>query len=210
MNTIQRAAAIRHIVYRDLLGLLPLASVRQTVQFIANLALVRNHDYAPNKAKPERDRIETATKLCLLRLKVSPDINCISDGANGRGIPKSEIERTIVEKHGDGLADIAGFYFDRRWRLNLPEGCALHGYRNREGFYTGILCQPLSQINRYFLLSAAAFGGAKALRLEPSDRIYFEQWNRPAEPKHNLTAPANQADLTGFRFNGRRFVEVNS
>lgn len=205
----QREAAIRHAVYRDLLDLLPLASYRQTIVFAANLGLVRNYDYSPTAPAGERQKAIDAVLRRLLRLKVSPDLNCISDGANGRGIPKSEIEKIIVSKYGDRLANIAGFYFDRRWKINLPERCALFGYRNRTGFYTGILCQPIDQANRYFLFSSASFDGPKAIRLEPAERMYFEQWTRPAELRLNITPPQMPADLEGMKWTGRRFVEVN-
>jgi hypothetical protein len=107
------------------------------------------------------------------------------------------IEKELAAKYGSRLSEIAGFYFMQdRWRLNLPRRCLLFGYAGRHGFYNGILCQPIDHINAYFLMSSAKHGGAKAIRLEERDRLFFESYKEPivtdgpsftAELRHNST-----------------------
>lgn len=207
---IDTTAALRHAVYADLLSMLPIASYRQVQRFAANLALCRNtfdlweHDFR------KRQRAIDRVLLRLLLLRVTPDLAEVKLPT----LDRRDIELAIEKRFGDRLSAIAGFYRDPnngRWRVNLPEGCALYGYRSREGFFTGILCQPIDRDDFYFLLSSSKFDGPKAMRLTDSDRAFFERFKEPVE-----LPPAAQAirdsipplDMTGFRFNGRRFVEV--
>lgn len=203
-------AALRHAVYSDLLSMLPIASYRQVQRFAANLALCRNQfsSFERDYSKKHRAIFRVMGRLLLLR--VTPDLAEVNTPTPDRRM----IELAIEKRFGDRLSAIAGFYTDAnngRWRVNLPEGCALYGYRSREGFYTGVLCQPLHQIDFYFLLSSSKFDGPKAMRLTDADRAFFERFKEPVE-----LPPAAQAirdslpplDMTGYRFNGRRFVEV--
>lgn len=207
-----RLAAIREAVYSDLLLLLPAASYGQTERFIANLALSRRAYDQPTEASRESELFRTFQRF--LFLKVSPEIGEI--GRTGAVRSTAEIERLLSRKYGDRLLAVPGFFCSPNRtdgsapKLNLPEGCALYGYRSRLGFLNGILCQPLDQIDCYFLLSAVRFGGLKALRLEPDDQLYFEQWKRPVQLRHNLTSPETQASLTGWKWTGRRFVEPDT
>jgi len=207
-NADATAAALRHAVYSDLLSLLPPASVRQTEIFIANLALQRPA-FGESTIR-DRELKLSAIMFQFASLKVSPDISETAIGTFAGGRSKTEIEAFLDRKYGDRLSAIAGFYRPEeanRWKINLPEQCLLYGYRSRHGFYNGILCQPISQIDFYFLLSSANFGGQRAIRLEPRDQTRFEQWKEPAELRHNHDAPASQATLTGWKWNGRRFIE---
>jgi hypothetical protein len=204
------AAALRHSVYNDLLCLLPPASVRQTDIFIANLALQRPAYAAATVHDRELKLREIRHRY--LQLKVSPDISETTAGRYAGGRSIAEIEHFLTNKYGDRLAVIAGFYRPEeanRWRVKLPEACALYGYRSRHGFYNGILCQPIDRSDSYFLLSAAALGGCKAVRLEARDQSRFEQWKEPAELRH-FTAPMPSASLDGWKWTGRRFIEPRS
>lgn len=203
-------AALRHAVFSELLLLLPPASVRQTDMFIANLALQRPAFAA--KTGHDRDLRLREIRMKFVNLKVSPDISETAIGRTAGSRSVAEIETFLTRKFGDRLASVAGFYRPEnsdRWKVNLPERCLLHGYRSRFGFYNGILCQPIDQVDLYFLLSSARFGGSKAIRLEPRDQTYFEQGKQPAELRHNVVSPALQADLAGWKWNGRRFIERN-
>jgi hypothetical protein len=172
---IDTTAALRHVVFADLISLLPVASVAQAERFAANLALCREVFNSTEYASREREIGIHKLMLKLLNLRVSPDVAT----TNYRGASKNEIERILSERYGDRLDQIAGFYFKKRWRVNLPENCALHGYKNRLGFYTGILCQPLDRLDMFFLLTSAKFGGERAIRLEEAQRDFFEQFNEP-------------------------------
>ena len=83
-------------------------------------------------------------------------------------------------KYGERLASISGFYRNAygRLMLNLPRGCALYGYRSRLGFYNGILCQPLEEMDTFFLLSSARMGGPKAIRMCEADEAFFKLGGR--------------------------------
>lgn len=169
------SAALRHVVYRDLMMLLPIASVEQTEQFAANLALCRNklNSYEPSRVKEKTVR-NVLKRLRLLR--VSPDI---ATATNYPKLSKGEIEIFMADKFGDRLKIIAGFYFKNRWRVNLPESCAFIEYRSSLGFNRGVMCQPTYSIDSYFLLSSSKFDGPKALRMEQSDRDFFESFKDP-------------------------------
>lgn len=222
--------ALRHVVYRELLCHLPPASIGQTVQIIVNLRLYHNEFLKlpveePIECGPGRsyvdllsnydrlwgdvDRRDAAFDRVLgnfLYLKVTPDI---ATATNYRKLTKAEIEQMLDRKFGDRLAAVAGFYKTSRWRVNLPENCALHGYKSRLGFYTGIVCLPLDSIDMYFVLSSAKFGGAKAVRMEESDREYFEQFKEPIPgPPSPFKEPL---DLSNYEIRGSgrniRFVE---
>lgn len=195
---LDQTAALRHVVYRDLLDLLPVASYDQAITMITNLKLCSG----------EPARYQRQLNACLMRfltLRVTP-----GDGETAyRGATLKEIEQYFNRKYGERLTAIAGFH--RRnadthvrslvgpalaghdvdagtlpaadksvrvppWRLNLPFNCALYGYRSPIGFYNGILCHPLDRLNTFFLLSSAKFGGAKAVRLQPRDEQYFTQY----------------------------------
>jgi len=182
-----RPAIVRHAVYGSLWPMLPMASLSQKIKFAANLALCRNRAIAA-----VMDRI--------IDLRVTPD------QAAG-GLEKAEIEQTLAIIYGDQLFGVPGFYKsdEGRWRLNLPERCALYAYRSRIGFYNGIVCQPIDRIDFFFLLSSREQGGHSAVKLEPRDREFLERFKEPATPP--IPPPAAQADLTGWKWTGRRFIE---
>lgn len=172
-----QSAALRHVVYRDLLCILPPASVEQTAAFVSNLSLSRFSD----RSSAKRPLSDLMFRLKMLR--VSPEIAT----ATFYYKPElAEIEENLERKFSDRLAGVAGFYQhseSERWKLNLPQGCALHAYKSRNGFLAGFLCQPLNKLDSYFLLSSAKFGGPKAVRLEENDRQFFEQYKEPLTEK---------------------------
>jgi hypothetical protein len=103
----QRSAAVRHLVYADLLSLLRPASMAQAEIMAANLALLRTG----------KNRIDVLTRF--VWLKVSPDLDRGDSDKRRR-----EIEKELAAKYGSRLSEIAGFYFMQdRWRLNLPRRC---------------------------------------------------------------------------------------
>lgn len=166
------SAALRHLVYADLLSALPPASYSQAETMIVNLGI---HRTVGKRRAMSR----------LLWLKTTPDLF-----GQDQDIGRRKIETELAGKYGSRLASIAGFYFmQNRWRLNLPTRCLLFGYAGRHGFYNGILCQPIDTIDTYFLLSSARFDGPKAIRLEEKDRLYFGSYKEP------VTAPAATAEL---------------
>lgn len=213
---IDTSAALRHAVYRDLLSMLPIASVRQAQVFAANLALCRN---TFNLWQPDfsiRRRAIDRVMMRLLLLRVSPDLAEVN---SFRGLEQHEIEMNLADKYGERLKSIAGFYrkpatdpnCTDRWRANLPEGCALYGYRSREGFYTGILCQPLDRIDYFFLLSSRGQGGYSPMRMTDGDRGFFERFKEPVELPPDAEAFRRSfppLDMTGYEWTGRRFREV--
>ena len=149
-----KLAALRHCVYDDVLSFLPVASVSQTRSFMANLCLP----------------VETLNPRFLM-LRVSPEI-----GETGyRGMRPDLLMLYLLDKYGEQLEQIPGFYrmATGRLKLNLPRGCALHGYRSRLGYYNGILCQPLDSMDSLFLLSSAKYGGPKAIRMSDADEAFF-------------------------------------
>jgi len=151
-----RQRALRHIVYADLLSLLPAASYDQAATMCANLRLGR-------------------PPIRLWNLRVTPDVAETSF----RGLSLAAIEVRMNRTFGERLSTIAGFY--RRndaapFRLNLPFKCALYGYSSTVGNYAGILCQPLNRFDMFFLLSSAKFGGPKAIPLSAKDQMYFTQY----------------------------------
>ena len=172
------SAAVRHVVYLRLLNRLPIATVDQVNRFICNLALSRPfQDIEPDKYSRRMWDLEQR----FVNLRVAPELN----QAPCQPWKLIDIERMLVDQYGDKLAHVAGFYRGEfRWKLNLPAGCAFHGYTNRNGFYTGILCQPLASIDSYFLLSASKLGGSKAIRMEPRDAMFFDRYKEPAQRKH--------------------------
>jgi hypothetical protein len=155
-----RADAVRHAVLTDLLGMLPVASVDQANRFEANLRL----------SNGEFDREVFRVKLLL---RVTPDI---SETRVNRFFGIAEIEQILARRYGETVNLIPGFY---RHRLHLPKRCVLHGYGSRYGFLNGILCQPIDEIDRFFLLSSARFGGPRAIRLRDSERLLFERFKEP-------------------------------
>lgn len=162
MTAERERAAIRHSVYADVLGRLPWASYEQAERMAANLRL---------------DGDEWKGRFINLRL--TPDV-AVMVGPPGHS--QKLIEAWCGEYYGDYLQHVSGFYrrdHESPWRLNLPAGCALYGYRSA-GFLTGILCQPLDRLNTFFLLSSSKFGGAKAQPLTPRDRLYFTQFEEVA------------------------------
>lgn len=203
-------AALRHAVYADLLSMLPIASFRQVERFVANLALAREAYQQPTVRSREAEIWRVMQRFILLR--VTPDL-----AEAKRPTPDCRvIELAIEKKYGDRLEHIAGFYRNEaadggvrvpRWRVNLPEGCALYGYRSREGFYTGILCQPLDRDDLFFLLSSSKFDGPKAMRLTDADRAFFESFKQPTGTRGLVGI---SADMAGYRWTGRRFVEVKN
>lgn len=166
-----RLAAVRHLVYSDLLAYLPMASCSQGLQVAANLRLGGDWIGRFMDLRVSSDIAETEFYGMFPRLATA-------DG------PNSVIEPWFARKYGERLATVPGFY--RRqpadgqppgsWRLNLPFGCAMYGYKSATGFYIGILCQPLDRLNTFFLLSSAKYDGPKAQRLTPRDQLYFTQF----------------------------------
>lgn len=205
---IDTTAALRHSVYADLLSMLPIASYRQARAFAANLALCRNQFNLWENDFRRRDRAIWRVMQRLLLLRVTPDLAEVKMPS----LQQRDIEQRFFDKYGDRLLSVAGFYTHadggvRVPRVNLPEGCALFGYRSREGFYTGVLCQPIDRIDFYFLLSSSKFDGPKAMRLTEADRAFFERFKEPTD----VTAHAGiSADLSGYRWTGRRFREVKA
>jgi hypothetical protein len=124
-----RAAAVRHLVYSELLSILPPASFRQTLQFVSNLAIQRPAFEA--RTVRERDRIVDRIVNRFCYLKVSPDVAETHASKNAAGRSKREIETALQTRFGERLKEAAGFFFEGRWKINLPEGCALHGYRSQ-------------------------------------------------------------------------------
>lgn len=164
------AAALRHIVFRDLLAFLPPASYDQAGQLIANLRLARS--------------VNGATAEISLIFRRFIDLRCTPDIAETayKGFSVPELEIYFGRKYGDRLAAVAGFYQDTAgaWRLNMPERCVMFGYRDHAGTFAGVLCQPIDRADSYFLLSSARFDGPKAERLTAGDRDFFNQFDRPA------------------------------
>lgn len=205
---IDTTAALRHAVYRDLLAMLPIASYRQAQRFAANLALCRNTFKLWERDFRVRRRAIDRVMMRLLLLRVTPDLAEVESFVC---MDRGDIEMNLADKYGDRLKAIAGFYFDRRWRVNLPDGCAIHGYRSREGFYTGILCQPLDRIDYFFLLSSRGQGGFSPMRMTDADRKFYERFKEPVELPPEAEAFRRSIppfDATGYRWTGRRFVEV--
>jgi hypothetical protein len=160
--------AIRDHVYFDLLKTLPVASVHQTHMFLINLGL---YPGSPKVGTLDEQQHRHFVNEYFLDLRVSPEI-----GETGRrGWSKSVRMRYLIEKWGDLLLDVAGFYRlgSGLIELHLPKNCALYGYRSRLGFYNGVLCQPM-QTEGYFLLSSAKFGGTKAVLLTDTDSAMFD------------------------------------
>src|SRR5688572_15235517 len=86
--------ALRHAVYRELQMLLPPASIDQTLQFIANLALCRKI-YNTSETIAERDNAIKDVVDRFRDLRVSPDI---ATATNYRKPSQSEIEHSIERK----------------------------------------------------------------------------------------------------------------
>jgi len=195
----ERLTALRHMIYFDLFCLLPIASFQQTQTFIANLALTRGRVHI---GMPTLDRQkvlrEIYTRLVLLR--VSPDLT------EAKLPALRNLEDFFAMKYGDRLDGVAGFYRDdpNRWRLNMPERCALMIYKDRYDHAAGFLCQPLHQTDRFFLLSSRGQAGYSAERLTATDRKFFERFT---ESTPTLADAGESADLAGYRWTGRRFVE---
>lgn len=171
MNNHQKAA-LRHIVYRDLIAFLPPASYDQAEQFIMNLGLYRSAN--GGDADANIGRIFQA----FIDLRCTPDI---AETAY-KGFKPAELETYFSRKYGERLAEIGGFYEDTAgtWRLNLPTRSVLCGYRDMAGSFAGVLCQPIDRTASYFLLSSARFDGPKAERLTAIDRDFFNQFEKPA------------------------------
>jgi len=209
--TTEKLIAIRHAVYTDLLWRLPIASLEQTEQFVANLGLVKSFGYTPDMLRPNMEKIVSEVLKHFLNLKVTFDMNRVESGANGPSRGKEAIEAELAEKYGNLLQHAAGFYLeDGTWRLKMPRGCALYGYCGDHGFIAGILCQPLDFENRFFLLSSSAYGQARAVRLTAADQYFFTSYERPAKPMQNVTSPENQASLAGWKWRRYSFAEPKS
>lgn len=195
----ERLSAVRHMVYFDLFCFLPIASYQQTQQFIANLALTRGRVY-PGMPATDRQKVlrEIYTRLVLLR--VSPDLTEANKPAT------AHLEEYFATRYDNRLEGIAGFYRDEedRWRLNMPERCALMIYKDRYDLAAGFLCQPLDRIDKFFLLSSRGQAGYSAERMMAEERRYFERFTEPT-----LTSPhaGESASLAVYRWSGRRFVE---
>ena len=166
-----QSAALRHLVYSDLLSLLPIASSEQTKRFVKNL-----HFGGNELGTGDEFVIEQHTAYFRFDLRVTPE--SAEAYEHNAGNQQGEIELALASKYGRRLIEVAGFYFDKRLRVNLPMRCSLYGYTSLNGFYNGILCQPLDQAETYFLLSSAKFGGPRAIRMEQKDRRFFEQFRK--------------------------------
>jgi hypothetical protein len=172
----QALNALRDLVYSDLMGFLPPASIDQTRQFMANLKL------------PAESLIK------FLDLHVSPEIG----ETKFHGASPALIFRYLEARYSDYITAIAGFYRDGRGRLcwTVPRGCALYGYRSKTGFYNGILCQPLWTIDTFWLLTSAKFGGPKALRLTDFDAALFEAGLVTFPPRPHRARSSQSAGVT--------------
>lgn len=160
------SAAIRHLVFFDLVGWLPVANCEQTERFLFNLRLNMDSRF--------------------LQLRVSPDIGLTPTGAPDLATTEQRLNR----KFGERLQYVPGFY--RRgpeypFHINMPRNCALFFYGDRytsfgpvPHFYNGVLCQPLDRRNFHFLLSSAKLQGPRAAKLSPADNLYFTQYEEAA------------------------------
>jgi hypothetical protein len=176
--TVTSIANLRHLVYRDLIAFLPAASHDQFLQFTANLSLHRGPAELIGDGFPY-DEAVSAVSRSFINLRVTPDI---AETAF-RGFRPNELDGYFQKRYGSRLADVPGFYRiagGSEWRLNLPERCLMHGYRDDHNFYAGVLYQPIDTLESYFLLSSAKYGGPKAGRLRHDDREFFDQAQRPA------------------------------
>ncbi len=145
---------LRHAVYVETLCALPPASVDQARIFMANLRLPQ----------------DSLSKFLLLR--VSPGMG---QTAHLTERPQDLLKR-LDKLFGADIERIAGFYRDGRGTLcwTIPDGCALYPYRSQTGFFNGILCQPLSMIDKFWLISSSKYLGPKAIRLSNKDTALFE------------------------------------
>lgn len=167
------AAAVRHNVYRELISMLPIASVDQTRTFLTNLSIMKPMHEFPDDADEHRIDGEF---LRFMNLRVTPEICEV--GVKNRRIDKRLIEQILAAKFGEKLHAVPGFFFEESWRLNLPTGCAVWAYTGKSKFFAGILLQPLRTAKRFFLLSSASRGGPKAVNLTAPDRDLFERHHR--------------------------------
>lgn len=159
-----KIAAIRHLVYSDVIDFMPVASYEQVSRFIANLRLISESDPA------KRVRRENAALMRFIRLRVTPDLRQVNARS---GMDVTELERYLNRKWGIHLRFVSGFYQQGHgYRINLPRGCALFGYADQKHL-GGILCQPLRDLDRFWLLSSAKYGGPRATPLSLMDRQYF-------------------------------------
>jgi hypothetical protein len=148
---------LRHVVYSEVITSLAPASYKQTNVFMANLRL------------PQESLAEFVWPL----FAVSNDIAETSCLRIERPV---DLLRRLDRIFGEDIDLIAGFYRDVRGNLcwTIPDGCGLYAYSSLSGRFNGILCQPLRSIDKFWLLSSAKFGGAKAIRLTNQDAAFFE------------------------------------
>jgi hypothetical protein len=150
-------AALRHLVYDELLSMLPVASYEQACRFVANLGLARNGDHAAT-GSAERERRINAALMRFLTLRVTPEL-CETRHLFEPPFSIPEIEYFLNRKFGMRLRHVPGFYRrdvanskgPRRgnayaptlrsrhgglfsplpvapFAVNLVPGCALYGY----------------------------------------------------------------------------------
>lgn len=166
--------ATRHVVYRDMMAFLPIASIEQTGRFMANLSIANCLKHLAGDNTRERKRGHDRLELKFIDLRTTPDIGVFPH------FNYDELMKYLRTRYADRLAVVAGFYQSTDgWQLNLPKRCFLVSHRAGTGHIAGILCQPIDRIDSYFLLSSAQQGGPRAERLCPRDRAFFEQFKQP-------------------------------
>jgi hypothetical protein len=165
-------AAMRHAVYRDLMIMLPLASVDEAHQFASNLGLIERRE--TDSAEQIENRV-MAVLTRFMRLRVTPSKSDLPEIERylTSGSPLARYEPKLFQGYGELLLDVPGFRRDETGaiRLELPKRSALWTYRDeKDEFFAGILCQPLDQPKRVFLLSSSRYGGPRATPLAERDQ----------------------------------------
>jgi len=170
MRITKRQAAFRHFVYGYITLRLCRATYDQTLQMFNNLGWLEGRE----KDVLDMYAIPSSMHLRILCLTVSRDIALVRPYAPELGVIASETHR----RFGDAVLDVPGFYRkdDGRIGLALPKGCAIFEYVSDDfvGATAGLLCQPLNEKGRYFLLSSRRFGGPKATPLSSKERSVFD------------------------------------
>lgn len=182
--------ALNHLVFSELLALLPVASERQVLSFQANLKLFYSADafknlnlqeyskeiefYTPAEKLARRKNRDLLFQFRLGRVSLSCNETAVSDYS------QAEIEQILENKFGDNLEGIAGFWCSGgRWRLKLPENCFLFPYYSDNPhvrLIRGVLCSPFDRLDYYFLLSSARLRrGARALPMSDEDKEFYSK-----------------------------------
>lgn len=158
--------ALRHFVYSDLSTRLRTASEDQTMTILSNLRLTENRAF---------DFGSFPTRMLsreFLLLAVSPDVHHWKPSKK-----RQEIERVLIERYGERLLDVPGFYRNDKGeiKLALPKRCGLLFYHNSRGLLAGVACLPLGESGFYWLLSSKRYGGPKATAMMPESRKFLDR-----------------------------------